>query len=80
MKFGGGLTPSAPTPANPKSNECLAVLPSLWWTRHFAAPHMHAASVRQAEGFPSIETAKACGLFSKWEDLIYKHLHAYFGF
>lgn len=52
------------------------------WTRHFAALHIHrhAPSVRQAEGFLSTEKAKACGLFSKGEDLIYKHLHAYFGF
>ena len=28
-----------------------------------------------AEGFPSTETAKACGLFSKQKDFIYKHLH-----
>lgn len=58
MKFGGGLTRSAPTPAKPKSNACAAV---------------RAARGTQAEGFPGTETAKACGLFSKWEDLISNH-------
>ena len=81
MKFGGGLSPSAHAATNTKSIVCPAVRPSPWRTRLSAAPVPGSArahvccSVGQAEGFPSTETAKACGLFSKQKDFIYKHLH-----
>lgn len=38
VHFAGGLRPSAHTPADPKSNECLVLLPSLRWRRLFGAP------------------------------------------